>query len=146
MNKARIIDFALWLLLAFGFVGGLNLSYINFQGTLCPHLGPIPVCYIVTLAYGLMILAIIIRHNGCKHYLFAAGWGTAFVIAFFASAAELLGGGGVCPTSGGSVRGGSGGSTPLCYVSLALLIIILILFLAGPYKRACKVANHNKSH
>jgi len=139
MRKAWILDFALWCLLAFGFVGGLNLSYQNYQGTLCPHLGLVPVCYVVTLAYGLMILAIIVRHDGSKHYFFAAGWGTAFVIAFFASVAEFLGGGGVCPTSGGSVRGGSGGSTPLCYLSLGLLIIILALFLIGPYKRASRV-------
>jgi len=139
MNKERLIDIVLWVLVAVGFVGGLNLSYINFQGTPCPYLGPVPVCYVVTVAYGLMIMAIIVRHTGCKHYLFAAGWGSAFVIAFFASAAELMLGGGVCPTSGGSVRGGSGGSTPLCYVSLGLLLVILVLFLTGPYKRACKV-------
>jgi len=140
MSKFGIVDVVLWVLVAIGFVGGLNLSYINYQGTPCPHIGPVPVCYVVTLAYGLMILAIIIRHNGCKHYFFATGWGIAFVIAFVASVAEALLGGGVCPTSGGSVRGGSGGSTPLCYISLGLLLMILVLFLMGPYKRACQIA------
>ncbi len=142
MPKITFVDIALWILVAAGFVGGLNLSIINFKGVPCPHLGFVPVCYVVTAAYALMIVAIIIRHNGIKHYCFAAGWGTAFVIALLASIAEFFAGGGVCPTSGGSVRG-AGGSTPLCYISLAMLVAILVLFLFGPYRRACALENEN---
>ena len=140
MQNIKIVDIALWLLLALGFFGGLKISYANFTGTPCPYLAFIPICYVVTVAYGLMIASVVIRNYACKHYFFAIGWGTAFVIALTGSIAEFAGGGGVCPTSGGGLRG-EGGSVPLCYASLAILIVILALFLIGPYRRACDECN-----
>jgi len=143
MNRLKITDIALLILLAIGFLGALKVSFANFTGGACPHLGIVPICYVVLVAYGLMIAAVAIRHNGCKHYFFCAGWGTAFVIALIGSIAEIVGGGGVCPTSGGGgIRGASAGSIPLCFASLAMLVIILVLFLIGPYKRACDRHNN----
>jgi len=130
----------LWVLLLLGFLGAVKISYANFSGSSCPHIGFIPICYVVLVAYGLMILSQLIPNLFCKHYLFSAGWGAAFLIALVGSIAEVVAGGGVCPTSGGSgIRGASAGSIPLCFASLAMLIIILILFLLGPYKRACEL-------
>lgn len=142
MSKRDIIDNALWLLVLIGFLGAAKVSYANFLGTVCPQIGIVPLCYVVLVAYALMIAALVVRKNGYKHYFFCIGWGTAFVIALVGSAAEILGGGGVCPTtSGGSLRGASSGSIPMCYVSLALTVAILVLFLIGPYKRACDAFN-----
>jgi len=142
MKTLKITDIALLALLAIGLFGALKVSIDNFNGNHCPHIWMIPVCYIVLVAYGLMLLSLVVRHNGCKHYAFCVGWGTAFVIALFGSVAEVMAGGGVCPTSGGGgIRGASSGSIPLCYLSLAMLVIILILFLIGPYKRACDCYN-----
>ena len=142
MNQRKIIDIALWVLLGIGFLGALNVSYANFTGKACPQIGIVPICYVVLIAYAAMIIAIVVPNNRCKHYFFCAGWGTAFVIALIGSASEILGGGGICPTTGGGgVRGASNGSIPMCYVSLALTIAILILFLMGPYKRACDIHN-----
>ena len=142
MNQRKIIDIALWILVSIGFLGALNVSYANFTGKVCPQIGIVPICYIVLIAYALMIIAMVVRNHRCKHYAFCVGWGTAFVIALAGSGAEILGGGGVCPTtSGGSIRGASSGSIPMCYVSLALTIVILVLFLIGPYKRACDIYN-----
>ena len=142
MKNFKFIDIALLALVVLGFLGALKVSIANFGGNPCPHVGVVPICYLVLAAYGLMIASIVIKHNGCKHYFFILGWGTAFVIALLGSIAELVAGGGVCPTTGGGgIRAGSSGSLPLCYASLAILVIILILFLMGPYKRACNIHN-----
>jgi len=129
----------LWALVLLGFLGIAKVSYENMTGSACPHLGFIPVCYVVLIAYGFMLLSLAIPQIGCKHYFFCAGWGTAFIIALFGSAAEILAGGGVCPTSGGGLRAGTSGTVPLCFASLAMLIVILVLFVFGPYKRACEL-------
>jgi hypothetical protein len=146
MKNSKVADVVLWGLLALGFIGAAKVSYANMMGSPCPYLAIIPICYVVLIAYGMMIASVLIPHAGCKHYLFCAGWGTAFVIALLGSVAEIFSGGGVCPTAGGSgIRGASSGSIPLCFASLAMLVVILILFLIGPYKRACKVQN-SQSH
>ncbi len=142
MNTRKIIDSALWLLLAIGFLGAAKVSYANFTGHVCPSIGFVPICYVVLIAYALMIAALLVRNLRCKHYFFCAGWSVAFVIALIGSAAEIFAGGGVCPTSGGgSLRGASSGSIPMCFISLALTVAILVLFLMGPYKRACDIYN-----
>ena len=142
MKNSKVSDVLLWALLALGFIGAVKVSYANLMGSPCPYLAIVPICYVVLIAYGMMIASVLIPHIGCKHYLFCAGWGTAFVIALVGSVAEIAGGGGVCPTTGGSgIRGASSGSIPLCFASLAMLVVILVLFLIGPYKRACKVQN-----
>ena len=146
MKYSKVSDVILWGLLLLGFVGAAKVSYANLMGTPCPYLAMIPICYVVLAAYGAMIASVAIPKNWCKHYLFCGGWGVAFVIALMGSAAELMGGGGVCPTAGGSsIRGFSSGSIPLCYASLAMLIVILVLFLIGPYKRACSVSSNQTS-
>lgn len=142
MHQRKIVDGLLWVLLAVGFFGAAKVSLANFAGTACPHIWLVPVCYVVLAGYALMIASLLVRHNGCKHYFFCIGWGTVFVIALLASIAEFLGGGGVCPSTGdGSVRGVSSGAIPMCYISLALALGILVLFLIGPYKRACDACN-----
>lgn len=142
MKNVKISDVVLWALLALGFIGAAKVSYANLTGSPCPYLAIIPICYVVLIAYGMMIASVLIPHNGCKHYLFCGGWGAAFVIALMGSIAEISAGGGVCPTTGGGgIRGASSGSIPLCFASLAMLVVILILFLMGPYKRACNVHN-----
>jgi len=139
-------NIALWVLLFIGFAYAVMVSFRNLTGDPCPSIGPVPACYLVLISYALMILSLIVNRNGGKHYLFAAGWGVAFIFAALGSALEFFTpGGGVCPSSsGGALQGTSTGGVPMCYVSLALLVIILILFLNGPYKAARKL--HNISH
>jgi len=132
-----LITYPLWALVIFGFISAAKLSLDNFNGLACPSLLSMPVCYIVTIAYGLMLASLIINHNGCKHHFFCMGWGVAFVIALFASLAEMFAGGGVCPSSSGGLRAGSAAGIPLCYISLAFLVVILVLFIKGPYQTAC---------
>ena len=143
MKSIQFGTYLLWILVVFGFVSVGKVSIDNMNGLACPSLFSIPVCYIVTAAYGLMLASLAINHNGCKHHFFCIGWGVAFVIALFASLAELFGGGGICPSTSGGLRAGGSSGIPLCYMSLALLIVILILFIKGPYQKACDV--HNKA-
>ncbi len=136
------IDYLLWIFLAFGWFGVARVSYQNFIGTPCPQVMAVPVCYLVLFGYTLMLLSVIVWHKGCRHYFFVTGWGLAAAIALVGSIAELISdGGGVCPVSGSSsgIRGASAEGMPLCYISLALLIVILVLFALGPYKRSCDV-------
>lgn len=137
MKTNPLITYPLWALVIFGFVSVAKVSFDNFTGSACPSLLFVPVCYIVTVAYGLMLASLIINHNGCKHHFFCMGWGVAFVIALLASLAEMFGGGGICPSSSGGIRAGAAVGIPLCYISLALLVVILVLFIKGPYKNAC---------
>ena len=137
MKISRLLDGVLCIILAFGFFGAARISYDNINGSACPTFASIPICYVVLIAYGLMIAGLIIRQRHCKHYFFSIGWGVAFVIALLGSLAELFAGGGVCPSTGSSgIRGASSG-IPMCYISLVLLIIALGLFVQGSYKRAC---------
>lgn len=148
MNSARTrVDYGLWILLAIGFTGAVKISYENLSGNPCPHVFMVPVCYVVLIGYTLMVLSVIVSHIGCRHHFFVIGWSIATAIAAAGSVADLVAGGGVCPTSGGgSIRGATtSAAVPLCYVSLALLLGILLLFICGPYKRACdtKQTAHN---
>jgi len=156
-------DIALWVLLFIGFAYAVLVSYRNLSGDPCPSIGPVPACYLVLISYALMILSLIVSRNGGKQYLFAAGWGVAFIFAAMGSALEFFTpGGGVCPSSaGGALQSRSHGASqatseavsqavsqavskggvPMCYVSLALLVIILVLFLNGPHRAARKLRN-----
>ena len=121
-----------------GFWGALSISYDNLNSTSCPHVFLVPVCYVVAAAYASMLAALAIPQIHCKHYFFVAGWAVAFIIAVAGSLGELFAGGGVCPTSGGGRMGSSSaGGIPMCYLSLAMLLVILALFIIGPYRRAC---------
>ena len=137
MKTNQLITYLLWALVTFGFVSVGKVSLDNLNGIACPSLFAIPVCYIITFAYGLMLGSLIVNHGGCKHHFFCMGWGIAFVFAVFASLAEILGGGGVCPSSSGGLRAGSSVGIPLCYISLAILFVIVGLFIKGPYQNDC---------
>lgn len=144
MKTNPLITYSLWAFVLFGLVSVAKVSIDNFNGVACPSLFSVPICYVVTLAYGVMLASLIINNHGCKHHFFCLGWGVAFAIALLASLAEIFGSGGVCPSSTAGLRGGSSGGIPLCYLSLGILIVILVLFILGPYKNACDI-HHKKS-
>lgn len=137
------VDYALWVLIAFGLFNITKISMENLSGNPCPHVLSVPICYVVWIGYALMALSIVVWHKGCRHHFFVVGWGLAAVIALIGSIAEATSGGGVCPTSGGgSLRGeATGTGIPLCYVSLLMLLLILGLFMFGPYRRICDSAD-----
>jgi len=137
MKNNRLITFLLWALVIIGFVSAAKVSLANFNGLACPSLFSIPVCYIITFAYGLMLGSLIVNHGGCKHHFFCMGWGIAFVFAVFGSLVEMFFVGGICPSSSGGLRASSSVGIPLCYMSLAILFVIVGLFIKGPYQNEC---------
>ena len=141
MESKSFSTILLWALVILGFLAGAKVSIENFNGLACPNILSMPICYVVTVAYGLMLGSLIINHNGCKHYFFCIGWSVAFIIALLASFAELFSSSSVCPSTSGGLRAASSTGLPLCYISLAMLIVIFVLFIKGPYKNACDIHN-----
>jgi len=62
-----------------------------------------------------------------SQFSFVFDWLTATSIALIGSIAEFTSGGSVCPQGDGGVA--------LCYISLAMLVLILLFFILGPYRR-----------
>ena len=117
---------ALLLLIVIGFWGGLSVSLVNFTGqNACPNLAGLAICYVVTIAYGLMLISLFLKQ--ASHYvLFSSAWGVTFLIALLGSGLEISIGG-VCPTTSFML--------PLCYVSLAMCLAIMGLYLTVWFRR-----------
>lgn len=105
---------------ALGFWGATSLS-IQEWGTAgsCPNIG-IPACYLVAIAY-FLILASCINHNK-KLYrqLFYAGVSVVMGLAIGGSIMQVTGMGNCPQTSSGF---------PMCYVSLMMSLSIAIAFI-----------------
>lgn len=127
----RWAGYALTIILIFGCFGAFRVSYSNFIGDHCPKLFSIPACYIVLISYASMALAVFLNLKGSRRTMvFMAGWLVATLIALYASVTEYSSGGGVCPSSTfDSLEGLTLNVTlPLCYASLAILVVVLMLF------------------
>ena len=103
-----------------GFWGGLSVSYANFTAQqACPHLAGLAICYIVTIAYGLMLITLFMKRSRLHTILFCAAWIVTFLIALSGSVLEIIHGA-VCPTTSFML--------PLCYLSLAMCLAIAALY------------------
>ena len=115
------IKVTLCVLVGVGLYQALNVSYTTWTGLKpCPSLMYVPVCYLVSIGYGLMFVSIcssVTTYNHPKP--FYIGWGIVFVIACLGVGFELTIGD-VCPKSSNNV--------PLCYISLVFSLLILSLF------------------
>jgi len=123
---AKISNLALYLLVAGGLYGAMSLSYSTLTDlATCPNIVGIPVCYVVAAGYAVMALGLGINFSvrltrtDLSSKAFMSGWLVVFVIAGLASLVEISAGN-TCPTNDLAI--------PLCYLSLALCILILILF------------------
>ncbi len=119
---------ALWGLVAIGLFGVAKVSYLEIIGAAnCPHIAGMPICYIVTIGYSLMMLALLlsIMKDRISQPVFLSGWGITFLIALMGTSLEVANGD-ICPRGFGGI--------PLCYISLAfcLLIINLFIWIARP--------------
>ena len=109
------------LLIGIGLWGGLSVSYVNLIGEqACPHLAGLAICYIVAIAYGSMLASLFFRQPALHYVVFLTAWGITFLIALLGSGLELSQGG-VCPTTSFLL--------PLCYISLAMCLAIMGLYL-----------------
>ncbi len=125
--RYKLATTLLWLLIGFGFLGGLNVSYANFTGEhLCPHIAGLVICYVVTIAYGLMFVSLFIQKAVLRSSLFLPAWSITFLIALFGTSLELTKGD-VCPKTANLI--------PLCFVSLVLCLITISLFMLGQARK-----------
>jgi hypothetical protein len=99
--------------------GIIPISITHFHtGDACPKLGPIPACYVVSLAYLAMALGVSIGWRNLK-WLFVLGVTPVILLAVAGTGLELLG----RPTCPRSASG-----WPLCYTSLMIGVGLLICF------------------
>lgn len=127
----RVVNTLLFAFICIGLYGAINLSYITVTGgASCPTVFGLPACYIVALAYGLMLLAFFRKIHSWSSYMFISGLGIAVSFALPASLIELFRAG-TCPSSSSGL--------PLCYLSLALCLLIMITwFFTYPKKLKTK--------
>ena len=102
--------------------GIVPISLAHFQtGDACPSIGPIPACYVVSLAYLAMAIAASIGFRNLK-WLFFLGATPVILLAVAGTSLELLG----RPTCPRSESG-----WPLCYTSLIIGLGLLTAFLGA---------------
>jgi hypothetical protein len=102
--------------------GIVPISITHSQtGDACPELGPIPACYVVSLAYLAMAIAVSIGWRHSK-WLFFLGVTPVILLAIAGTGLELFG----RPTCPRSESG-----WPLCYTSLMMSVSLLISFWAA---------------
>lgn len=113
----RAIVAALALL---GLLGVLPVSLAEFStGGACPHLGALPACHLVSLAYGTVLMTVL--HNRLwSPWLFLLAWLPIFALAATGSGLELMGYG-TCPKTASGL--------PKCFFSLGLAVALLMPFL-----------------
>lgn len=122
MLSHYLILAALWGLVATGLFGVLKVSYLEIIGAAsCPHIAAIPICYLVTIGYSLMFLALLsaIWGSVIPKALFISGWAITFLIAMAGTMFEVMHGH-TCPRGFGDI--------PLCFISLIFSVAILLLF------------------
>jgi hypothetical protein len=104
-------------------LGGIvPISIEHFQtGNACPNLGPVPACYVVSVSYVAMAIAVSIGWRALK-WLFFVGAAPVIVLALTGTSLELLG----RPTCPRSESG-----WPLCYTSLIFGVSLLVTFLVA---------------
>jgi hypothetical protein len=110
----------LWVVILIGLWGALSVSYNTIMRIdPCPDILNIPICYLVSMGYLLMLGAQFISSGRLKNQIFYSGWGITLLIAGFGVGFELVAGN-VCPRSEGGL--------PLCYISFIFCVLIFVLF------------------
>ncbi len=110
----------LWLLVALGLYGAISISYNTVTNTSpCPNIIGLPICYLVLTGYAAMFASLFMLKSNKHKWLFYLGWSIVFLIAVAGSSFEILKGN-VCPKNSSGL--------PLCYLSLAFTVAILLLY------------------
>ncbi len=105
------------LLALTGLAGVLPISLAELTtGSACPHLGPVPACYLVSVAYAAMLITVLDRRFW-RVWHFFAGWVAVFMLAATGTALEILDYG-TCPRTGSE--------TPICFLSLGLSVALAV--------------------
>ena len=125
VDKKAIVRWLLVGTAAIGVFGVAGISYRQFTGlSQCPQLGILPACYIVLICYASMLLAAF-RRTPIMSWFFWIGWLGAFAMAITGTGLELAGIE-TCPRTGDD--------TPTCYFSLAIAMVLALLFVLSSEK------------
>lgn len=129
----KVLHLSLMILVVLGLWGALNVSFNTLTGKLpCPDVIGVPICYLVSVGYFLMLLSSLFSASKITNKLFYSGWGLVFVIALFGVISEIAIGG-ICPRSEHGI--------PLCYLSLALCLVIVGLYIVNDRFKESRVKN-----
>lgn len=83
-----LLHIGIIILAAIGFAGVANISYMHLTGeSLCPILGVIPACYVIFVAYGMVIISMFLKENAKK--VFFIFWLPIILLALLGSIGEL---------------------------------------------------------
>jgi hypothetical protein len=103
-----------------GLAGVLPVSMAELTtGSACPHLGPVPACHLVSIAYAAVLISVL-HSRLWKPSLFLLAWSPIFLLAATGSGLELTGHG-TCPKTSGEI--------PKCFFSLGLAVALIVPFL-----------------
>ena len=126
-SNGKRITVLRWLIFVVAMVGVAGVSPIALdqlnRTSACPVLGPVPACYVVFFGYAFVAVSAVVPLHRWK--LFLAGWTPLFILAASGTALELFGTE-TCPRSDAGV--------PTCYFSLAMLVILVILFVLERFR------------
>lgn len=112
----------LYLLVCFGFASSSRLAWREWTtGEACPVVGSVPACYVAFAGYLAMLIGLVVALIGMRlPRIFYTGLVIAGGLALVGSVLELVQGN-VCPRMNGT-------SIPMCYVSLAMSLVIGVLY------------------
>jgi hypothetical protein len=120
MNALRAV---LFLFVSFGFFASGRLAWREWTtGEACPVVGSVPACYVAFAGYVAMSIGLLFAMDSTASWarpVFYVGVAVAGGLALIGSVLELINGD-VCPRAG---------SIPMCYISFAMSIIIVGIFL-----------------
>jgi len=118
MNK--LYRLLLVLVSGFGALAGLSLTVSHIQtGEVCPHLGPVPACYLVLVAYAMILVSAFTLQKPIGTRLFFIGWITVFGLAASGVVMELAVGE-TCPAGPAGI--------PQCFISFSMALACLVFF------------------
>jgi hypothetical protein len=116
------VRLAIFGLVGFGLFASGQLSWREWTtGAACPVVGSVPACYFAFAGYMAMAIGLVVAARSSTSWarsLFYAGLCVAGGLALLGSTLELVNGN-VCPRAG---------RVPMCYISLAMSILIGGLF------------------
>ena len=101
-----------------GVIGVLPIVYEQIQNVPCPKIGSVPACYVVLVAY-VLILAATFMGKHWRAYVFVPAWLVVFSIAALATGLELFIPN-TCPTSKLGI--------PSCFLSLAMTLMLVTAY------------------
>jgi len=115
----QAIFYIIIAVLLFSIYGSYDLSKVDFiRKNICPKIISIPACYIVLLFFTLALFSHILPNTFSSNWWYFGFITIPLLLAISGTATELSGTV-ICPrTSGG---------TPMCYISLAICSVLIIL-------------------